>query len=91
MNGSEENKEENESIEDGMEQYKGVYDNAELKGVDVSEPVGFDVLVDGIVPIDEKTHADESVYDAEGEPYRDRNNLGRKKGKFSLLKLPLKN
>ncbi|WVY89071.1 hypothetical protein V8G54_037991 (chloroplast) [Vigna mungo] len=30
--------------------YKGFYDYAKLKGVDVGEPVGLDVLVDGTVP-----------------------------------------
>ncbi|KAF7806805.1 galactokinase [Senna tora] len=30
--------------------YKGYYDYAKLKGVDVGQPVGLDVLVDGIVP-----------------------------------------
>ncbi|CAL0306887.1 unnamed protein product [Lupinus luteus] len=30
--------------------YKGFYDYAKLKGVDVGQPVGLDVVVDGIVP-----------------------------------------
>lgn len=30
--------------------YKGYYDYAKLKGVNVGHPVGFDVLVDGRVP-----------------------------------------
>ncbi|XP_054821926.1 galactokinase-like isoform X2 [Prosopis cineraria] len=30
--------------------YKGYYDYAKLKGVDVGQPIGIDVLVDGIVP-----------------------------------------
>ncbi|XP_020230217.1 galactokinase [Cajanus cajan] len=30
--------------------YKGFYDYAKLKGVNVGEPIGLDVLVDGIVP-----------------------------------------
>ncbi|OIW20498.1 hypothetical protein TanjilG_13564 [Lupinus angustifolius] len=30
--------------------YKGFYDYAKLKGVDVGKPVGLDVVVDGIVP-----------------------------------------
>ena len=30
--------------------YKGFYDYAKLKGVNVGEPVGLDVLVDGTVP-----------------------------------------
>lgn len=34
----------------GFCRYKGFYDYAKLKGVDVGKPVGLDVVVDGTVP-----------------------------------------